>query len=108
MQSDRSFWPLVVMTDKQNKAYDKAFDIAIERAGGSLDRLATRLSSYTGTYISHQGFRNWKIGRKIPVHWALVMEDYTDGKANFFDLIPWMLPRAVQYSLMIEQQRESA
>lgn len=107
MQS-RSFWPLVLMTDKQNKAYDRAFGIAIDRAGGSLSRLATNMCSYTGEYVSHQAFRNWKKGRSIPVHWALVLEDYTDGKANFFDLMPWLLPRAVQYCIMIEQQRESA
>jgi len=98
------FWPLVSMTDKQNKAYDNAFDIAVEYAGGSLSRLATEICLYTGEYISHQAFRNWKAGRNIPVHWALVIEKYTDGEASFFDFIPWMAPHVGRWHMQIEQQ----
>ena len=108
MQSPPFSWPLTPMTDKQKKAFDKAYAIAIEHSGGSLSRLATSMTIHTGTYISHQAFRNWKRDRKIPVQWALIVESFTDGKANFFDLVPWLLPRTVQYCIMIEQQRKSA
>ena len=92
------------MTDKQNKAYDKAFDTAIEQSGGSLSRLATAMCGYTGEYVSHQAFRNWKAGKNIPVHWALVLEYYTEGDASFFDFIPWMAPHVGRWHIEMKQQ----
>lgn len=88
------FWPLTKM---QQQKFDKAFNTAIDQAG-SIGRLAVRLTQHSDEYVSHQALRNWLKARKIPPQWALVIEDYTNGKANFFDLIPWMLPRAVRYS----------
>lgn len=106
MQSS-PFWPCVLMTQRQNKKFDAAFELAVSQAG-SIGRLAPRLSSHSGEYISHQALRNWRSDRRIPPQWALVMEDYTNGKANFFDLVPWLLPRAVQYHTMIEDQQKKA
>ena len=97
-------WPMLPMTEKQEKKFFAAFEIAIEQAG-SIGKLAGRLCAQCGADISHQALRNWLAERRIPTRWALVMEEYTEGEANFFDLCPWMLPRAVQYHQMIEQQQ---
>lgn len=101
------FWPMGPLTEKQSRKFDHAFNNAIDQAG-SIGKLAPRLSAHSGEYISHQAMRNWLVIRKVPVQWALVMEDYTEGTSNFFDLVPMLLPRTVRYCLMIEQQRKSA
>jgi hypothetical protein len=105
---NKPYWPLVVLTGRQQKRYDECWGAALEQAGG-INKLSTLLSAYTGEYISHQAIRNWRrCTPQIPPHWALVIEDYTDGQANFFDLCPWMLPRAVRYNLMIEDQKKAS
>mgnify|MGYP003646817185 CR=1 FL=1 len=91
------YWPITPLTLSQEIKFDLSFNRAIIRAG-SIGKLAPKLSSHSGEYISHQAMRNWLADRKIPIQWALVMEDYTEGESQFFDLVPWMLPRAVQYS----------
>ncbi len=88
------FWPLSLMTDRQNKAFDKSFDAAFDQAGGSYARMATAMTQYTNEYISHQALRNWRNKRSIPVHWALVLEDMYDyNGVKFFDLVPWLHAR---------------
>lgn len=89
------FWPLVEMTELQEKKFDAAFSTAVDKAG-SLSRLSTVLSSYASKYISHQALRTWRDKRNIPVAWALIFENYTNGRANFFDFCPWLRDRFKQ------------
>jgi hypothetical protein len=79
---------------QEQRAYDKAFEAALLKAGGAA-RLAHELSITSGDYISHQAIRNWRLKRSIPPQWALVMEEYHEA-ANFFDLIPWLRDRALE------------
>lgn len=90
------YWPLVALTGRQQKAYDEAFAVAIAQAGG-INRLAAALGAHAGDYLSHQAIRNWR--RSTPAvqpQWALVIEDYTHGEANFFDMVPWLRERFKQ------------
>ena len=91
------FWPLASMTSRQCKVYDEAFSAAIDKAG-SISRLSTDLSQYADNYVSHQSIRTWRKNYRVPPQWALVIEEYTNGDANFFNLVPWLLPRTVKYS----------
>jgi len=86
-------------TKREEAAYDRAFESALAKAG-SIERLARALTR-GDRYISHNGIRTWRLNRSIPVRWALYMEEY-DNEANFFDLVPWMLPRAVRYKQVSE------
>lgn len=89
------YWPLVALTERQKSQYHAAWDVAIKQAGG-VNRLATRLSSYAGEYVTHQAIRNWRRSYRVPVQWALVIEDYTDGKVDFFVMVPWLSARFKQ------------
>ena len=86
--------PKTKLTRAQERAYDKAYDAALIKAGG-ISRLSHELSVLADQYISHQAIRNWKEKRSIPPEWALVMEEYHEA-ANFFDLVPWLRERAMQ------------
>jgi hypothetical protein len=100
------YWPLKSFTERQQKKYDEAWGVALAQAGG-INKLATMISALAGEYVSHQAIRGWRRSYRVPVQWALVIEEYTDGDANFFDLIPWLLPRTVRYHHTIEDQQKS-
>ncbi len=93
----KPYWPLEAMTVRQKKKYAQAWTIALDKAGG-VNKLANVLSDYTDECVSHQAIRNWRNANRIPPQWALVLERYTNGEVNFFDLVPWLLPRTVRYS----------
>ena len=84
------------MTAGQQKKYAQAWKIALDQAGG-VNKLANVLSDYTDEPVSHQAIRNWRNANRIPPQWGLVLERYTDGEVNFFDLVPWLLPRTLRY-----------
>jgi len=71
------------------KRYDKAVAV-VRKTLGSYERIATDCYNHTGTRITGQAVRCWFLDRKIPIEYAAVFVDLTDGAVEVFDFFPWL------------------
>lgn len=71
------------------KRYDSATKLVRDELG-SYEKIAHAIHSETGEDISAGTIRNWFLHRRIPVEYAALFSDLTDGCVSVIDFFPWI------------------
>lgn len=79
----------VSFMEVDEKAYDKAVD-KIRQALGSYHFISNALFAQTGVHVSYNTVRNWFVRKDIPIQYAAMFQDLTDGEVKVTDFYPWL------------------
>lgn len=71
------------------KHYDSCTDL-IRDALGSYEKISHRVSKETGEEVSAGTIRNWFMHRRIPVEYAALFSEFTEGQVGVTDFFPWL------------------
>jgi hypothetical protein len=71
------------------KHYTKCTDI-VRDVVGSYEKISQRVNSETGEHISAGTIRNWFIEQRIPVEYAALFSEFTEGQVGVTDFFPWI------------------
>lgn len=59
---------------------------------GSYERLAFAVGQASGEPVPGNSMRRWLQERRLPLQYATVVVDVTDGAVHLFDFFPWLRP----------------
>jgi len=71
------------------KHYAKCVDLVRETVG-SYEKISQRVFKETGEQVSAGTIRNWCLEQRLPVEYAALFCDFSEGELSLVDFFPWV------------------